>query len=110
MEVQYEALGKARQEKLKSVQVRRKETLGFGSETWTLTKHKKTGSSINTVPCTTYGCYRDKLHVEVIKDQMRKISIVKHTEKRKLRWVEQFERMARKVMTTCRFTGVLICP
>jgi len=43
----------------------------------------------------------DKLHVEVIKDQMRKISIVKHTEKHKLRWAEQFGRMVRKVMITC---------
>jgi leucyl-tRNA synthetase len=81
--------------------LRGKETLRFGSEVWTLTKDKKTGCLINMVPRTTCGCYRDKLHVEVIEDQLRKISIVKHTEKHKLRWAEQFERMTRKVMIKC---------
>ena len=51
----------------KVYKVRGKITLRFGTETWTQTKDKKTGCSINTVPCTTFGCYRDKLHVEVIK-------------------------------------------
>jgi hypothetical protein len=83
--------------------VRGKETLRFGSETWTLTKDKKTGSSTNTVPCIICGCYRDKLQVEVIKGQVRKMSVVIHTEKYKLRWAEQFERMARKAMITCCF-------
>jgi hypothetical protein len=31
-------------------------------------------------------------------DQMRKISIVKHIEKHKMRWAEKFERMARKFL------------
>jgi len=48
--------------------VRVKETLRFESETWRLTKDKKTGSLINTFSCTTCGCYRDKLRVEVIKN------------------------------------------